>query len=383
MSEPYLLAASFLVTGLISAPPPSPLPPNLPDNLGTLLASTAAHPLQSVVTPKMVPIVEIAAVEFSQPQPSLVEFQRHTTSAPVSQLLTPATAPAATNLPAFPAPQSTAFSPASGTQLYLQRLVALKAGKIYTNLPANSFQSFWAQATNTQGLLLQPPTHKHWIRLLEEEAKIIANGQGSNHLGILLGDSLSMWFPSERFPGSRDRLWLNQGISGENSAQILNRLSAFSQTRPDTIYVLAGINDLRQGASDEVILYNLRKIMHRLRLNHPKSQVIMQSILPTRLNGIFNQRIRNLNQQIALVARQEGAGYLNLYSLFVDGQGQLRQDLTTDGIHLTRRGYEVWQQALNYAENSLAASRVARANQANKGSDRRLSPFSTQQSTQQ
>ncbi|HAJ59780.1 MAG TPA: acylhydrolase [Cyanobacteria bacterium UBA8543] len=362
MSEPYLLAASFLVTGPISVPPLPPLPPNLPDNLGTLLTSTAAHTLQSAVTPKMVPIVEIAAVEFSQPQPSLVKFHRQTTSTHLSQLLTPATGPAATNPPTLLIPQSTAASPVSGTQLYLQRLVALKAGKIYTNLPANSFQSFWIQTTNSQGLLLKPPTHEQWIRLLQEEAKVIANGQGSNHLGILLGDSLSMWFPSEGFPSNRDRLWLNQGISGENSAQILNRLSAFSQTRPDTIYVLAGINDLRQGASDEVILNNLRKIMYHLRLNHPKSQVIMQSILPTRLNGIFNERIRNLNKQIALVARQEGAGYLNLYSLFVDGQGQLRQELTTDGIHLTRRGYEVWQQALNYAENSLAASRVARAN---------------------
>jgi lysophospholipase L1-like esterase len=275
--------------------------------------------------------------------------------------LKPATAPAATNLPALPALQSTAPSPASGTQLYLQRLAALKAGEIYTNLPANSFQSFWAE-TNTQGLLLKQPTHEQWIRLLEEEAKLMVKGQGSNHLGILVGDSLSMWFPSEWFPGNRDHLWLNQGISGENSGQILNRLSAFSQTRPDTIYVLAGINDLRQGATDEVILNNLRKIMHRLRLNHPNAQVIMQSILPTRLSGIPNERIRNLNQQIALVARQEGAGYLNLYSLFIDGQGQLRQDLTTDGIHLTRRGYEVWQDALKYAESSLAANRVARAN---------------------
>ncbi len=362
MSEPYLLAASFLVIGPISVPSPPPLLPNLPDNLSTLLASTAAHTLQSVVTPKMVPIVEITAVEFSQPQPSLAKFHRHTTSACLSQLLTPATAQAATNLQALPAPQSTAPSPASGTQLYLQRLAALIAGKIYTNLPANSYQSFWAKATNTQGLLLKPPTHEQWLRLVEEEAKVMAKGQGSSHLGILVGDSLSMWFPSERFPGNRDHLWLNQGISGENSGQILNRLSAFSQTRPDTIYVLAGINDLRQGATDEVILNNLRQIMHRLRLNHPGSQVIMQSILPTRLSGISNERIRNLNQQIALVARQEGAGYLNLYTLFVDGQGQLRQELTTDGIHLTRRGYEVWQQALNYAENSLAANRIARAN---------------------
>jgi lysophospholipase L1-like esterase len=88
----------------------------------------------------------------------------------------------------------------------------------------------------------------------------------------------------------------------------------------------------------------------------------MQSILPTRLSAIPNQRIRNLNQQIAVIAKQEGAGYLNLNALFADGQGQIGEDLTTDGLHLTRRGYEVWQEGLQYAESLIAANRVALAN---------------------
>jgi lysophospholipase L1-like esterase len=92
---------------------------------------------------------------------------------------------------------------------------------------------------------------------------------------------------------------------------------------------MAGTNDLRQGATDQVILDNLRQIVRRLRLNHPQSQVIVQSILPTRLSVIPSERIRNLNQQIAVIAKQEGIGYLNLHTLFADGQGQLRQDLTT------------------------------------------------------
>jgi len=126
---------------------------------------------------------------------------------------------------------------------------------------------------------------------------------------------------------------------------------------------LAGINDLRQGVADEVILRNIRQIVQRLRQNHPRAQVVVQSILPTRLSAIGNERIRNLNQQIAVIAQQEGAGYLNLHSLFTDEQGEMRSELTTDGIHLTHRGYEVWQEALQYAESVLAAKRVERASQ--------------------
>ena len=365
MSDPYLLAAGLLSVGPISAPPPSALPPIPLNDLPKLLASTVLRTVNTVVAPQIVPFVEILSAEFSPPQFSPAQWGTRPLAGLLSSISTPNAAPTATqkatHLETLPTPQSTSLLPTSGSQLYLQRLAALKAGKLYTRLPADSFQELWAKGGNTKALGLQQPTHEQWIRLLQQEAKAVAHGQGSNPLTILLGDSLSMWFPSERLPGSQ--LWLNQGISGENSGQILRRLSAFSQTRPDTIYVLAGINDLRQGASDAIILKNLRQIVQRLRHNHPQAQVVLQSILPTRLSAIPNQRIRNLNQQIALIAQQEGAGYLNLHSLFTDEKGQMQPNLTTDGIHLSRHGYKVWQEALQHVESVLATKRMQWASQ--------------------
>lgn len=337
MSDPYLLAASLLTVGPVSAPPPPPLVPNLFENLSALLASAKADQSHSVVTQPIIPGVEIPGVEFSS-SPSV--SSRHF-SATTNQALT-------TNS-ISPKPQSPVVSPKSGTQLYYQRLAALNRGQTYTRLPADSFQSVWSKAT------LAKPTHTQWKQLLAEEAKAMARGQGNNRLSILVGDSLSLWFPTANLPSSQ--FWLNQGISGENSSQILERLSAFSQTRPDTIYVMAGTNDLRQGVRDRVILDNTRQIIQRLRQNHPQAQIIVQSILPTRLSAIPSDRIRNLNQHIAAIAQQEGAGYLNLHRLFVNNQGQMQRELTTDGIHLARRGYAVWQEALNYADALILASR--------------------------
>lgn len=360
MSDPYLLAASLISMGPITAPPPPAQPFNPLDDLSALLASTAAKILESVATPQIVPIVETLSAEFSPPQSNPNLWRTQPVSQPFTPILIPSPAQSETqpqtNPNTLPKRQLTALFPTSGNQLYLQRVAALKAGKLFTRLPADSFQSVWAKGTDIKAPALSQPTHEQWKRLLQQEAKAVARGQGSNRLSILLGDSLSLWFPSQWLPGAQ--LWLNQGISGENSSQIGRRLSAFSQTRPDTIYVLAGINDLRQGVADEVILNNLRQIVQRLRQNHPKSRVVLQSILPTRGSAVGNERIRNLNQQIAAIAKQEGAGYLNLHSLFVDEQGEMQQDFTTDGIHLTHRGYEVWQEALQYADSVLAAKRV-------------------------
>lgn len=228
-------------------------------------------------------------------------------------------------------------TPKSGAQLYGQRLAALKSGRLYTRLLPGSFAEIWQKA-------IAHPTHQQWRALLSRESQAIAKGQGTNRLNILVGDSLSMWFPSYLLP--RNHFWLNQGISGENSGQIRDRLHFFAKTRPNKIYVMVGTNDLRQGKSDTVILNNIQAIVQRLKLNHPQGEIVVQSILPTRNASISNDRIRRLNQNIAAITRREGSIFLDVHSVLTDDRGELRSELTTDGIHLSDRGYEVWQSLL-------------------------------------
>lgn len=274
-------------------------------------------------------VEELLKPEFSPSAPLVSQHQSHLRPAVIMPF------PIQDHLPSL-------VRPTSGGQLFHQRLAALKAGKIYTRLTADSFASTWLQ-TKAQ------PTHEEWQWLLALEAKAIASGQGDNRLNVLLGDSLSLWFPPEYL--SRHELWLNQSVSGETSAHIKQRLSFLAATRPDRIYLLAGVNDLRRGWSDERILSNIHEIISQLRRNHPQAQIVLQSILPTRLPAIPNRRIVRLNEQIKAIAQSSECVYLDLYSVFLDHRGQLRRELTTDGIHLSRQGYEVWQESLTAIAN--------------------------------
>lgn len=223
--------------------------------------------------------------------------------------------------------------PASGSQLFSQRLSALKAGKTYTRLSTQSFETTWKQA-NFQ------PDYEDWVELLQREAKAMARGQGKNRLSVLVGDSLSQWFPTEW--GSAYGFLLNQGISGDTTAGILRRLPAFAETRPDVIHLMAGINDLRRNRSPEETIANLTQIIQQLRASHPQAQIFVYSILPTRLQALPIDRIQRINQALQAIAPQNGATYIDLHSRFSDGQGALRRDFTNDGLHLNWRGYVLW-----------------------------------------
>ncbi|AFY37990.1 lipolytic protein G-D-S-L family [[Leptolyngbya] sp. PCC 7376] len=378
MSEPLLLAASLLSgeTTVGAAPQTKPItdPWQMVDQMGLLDQQRVqgyqqrSQPLAqraSVTQPEVSskyssqikgssPQAFTKVAQPSTPKRNPVAYQRYSSN-PANN--TPQTftvkstsvrpIQSTTNQNPWPSTSNTNTSrrPSSNPQLFSQRVNALKAGQLYTRLKGNSFETAWAGAR-------QQPTHQEWQNLLQQEAKSVATGQGNNRLGVLVGDSLSMWFPSDLLP--EGKLWLNQGISGENTSQVLQRLNALDRVRPETIYVMAGVNDLKQGASDATVLNNTRAIIRRLRYQHPYATIVLQSLLPTRMAYLSPDRAIRLNNKLQAIAGEENAGYLNLHALFVDQEGKMRQDLSTDGLHLNRQGYKVWQQAMQQAEKWVA-----------------------------
>jgi lysophospholipase L1-like esterase len=234
--------------------------------------------------------------------------------------------------------------PRSGIQLYTQRLAALQSGYIHSRIPANSFETAWQNAVGQ-------PTYEQWRKLLSSESRTIAQRNHRSPIAVMLGDSLSQWFPNDRLPAAST--WLNQGISGETTRGILARSGDLANAQPHTIYVMAGVNDIKRGISDREIIQNLSQTLQRLRQRHPNAQIVLQSILPTRSPQIQNDRIAGLNQWLSVMAQRHGAYYLDVHQYFAARDGYLRSDLTTDGIHLNERGYGVWQSVLNQSEQYL------------------------------
>lgn len=227
--------------------------------------------------------------------------------------------------------------PASGPQLYQQRQLSLQAGQLYTRISPEQFEEGWLKAT-------AQPSYEDWLSLLANEARAAAAGQGTNRLEVILGDSMGLWMPPDALP--RDRLWLNQGISGDTTGGILWRLSAFAETRPSKIHLLAGINDLKNGVPQAEIVRNMEAILSQLRQQHPDTEIVVYSVLPTRWENIPNDRVRSLNYQLSRISQWAGVTYRDMHPQFQDPAGSLRTELTTDGLHLNSQGYRLWQQAL-------------------------------------
>ena len=166
---------------------------------------------------------------------------------------------------------------------------------------------------------------------------------------VLLGDSLTAngkdWNPRLGRTDVR-----NAGQGGYLTGQMLWMLdTCVVAARPEICFVLAGINDLFNGIPSETIFTNQRQIVTRLIAGGIRP--VVQSVLLVHDNAALNARIGALNARLREWCAANGIDWLDLNPGLTDADG-LKREYTTDGTHLTEKGYAIWSGRLrHYLDN--------------------------------
>lgn len=181
-----------------------------------------------------------------------------------------------------------------------------------------------------------------------EQVKFFDNLQAPKKSVVFLGNSITevgRW--SELLPGDRA---INRGISGDNSFGVYNRLSQVLAIKPRKIFLMIGVNDIKRGTPLSYIVANYERIIKKVKAASPGTTLCLQSVLPvteSMLASIYakinNQTIRTLNEQLQALAVKYQLTYVDLHNeVFKDENGQLKRELTTDGLHLKHAAYRLW-----------------------------------------
>ena len=163
---------------------------------------------------------------------------------------------------------------------------------------------------------------------------------------VFLGDSITQggrW--SELFPGSGA---VNRGIGGDTTADLLARLDQVLALQPAKLFVMIGINDLNRGLGPDTATANYQQMFDRIDAALPDTRVFLQSVLPVNDDwaATNNTHIPTLNAALQAQASARGYTYIDLNSAFSGPNGQLRTELSNDGIHLMGKGYALWREQI-------------------------------------
>lgn len=69
------------------------------------------------------------------------------------------------------------------------------------------------------------------------------------------------------------------------------------------------------------------------------------------------QEIPDINQAIFNICQKENVKYIDLFTHFVDDNGQMKPEYTNDGLHLLGKGYMLWKEIITpYLKNKMKQS---------------------------
>ena len=221
---------------------------------------------------------------------------------------------------------------------------------------AEPMSAAWERLTPYQKSLLER-MYNDWAYLAkyrDADAALPPAAPGETRV-VFMGDSITEGWGmkatattpdrGEFFPG---RPYVNRGISGQTTPQMLVRFRQdVIDLKPRVVVVLAGTNDIAENTGKTTlkeIANNIASMSELARANG--IAVVLCSVLPASdfpwHPGLEPApKVKALNAWIKEYAAKSGLVYVDYYSRMVNSEGGLKAELSPDGVHPNRAGYEI------------------------------------------
>lgn len=199
-----------------------------------------------------------------------------------------------------------------------------------------------------------------YLKKYQKENTDLASAKKGTKRIVFIGDSITEFWKTNHPDFFSNTQYLNRGISGQTTPQMLIRFRAdVINLQPHAVVILAGGNDIAGNtgpATLDMIMNNLISMVELAKANH--IQVILCSVLPAnhfpwKPNENPAEKIVALNTLIKNYADTNTILYVDYYSAMVDENKGLIAAYSNDGVHPNKTGYNVMEPLITVAIDKI------------------------------
>ena len=153
----------------------------------------------------------------------------------------------------------------------------------------------------------------------------------------------------------------NFGIAGDTTQGVLYRLKngegkGFS---PKAVMLMIRTNNTARNTAAE-IAEGIGAIVLELQRDFPDARILLLGIFPRgRAGDPVRTTIADINRTIAKLHDGSRVHYLDIGKAFLDADGNIPQDVMSDGLHPSGKGYEIWAKAVSEPLSALMGTAPA------------------------
>lgn len=177
---------------------------------------------------------------------------------------------------------------------------------------------------------------------------------------LFVGSSLMEHFPINEILVNRG-LGLaiyNRGISGYTIPELLESMDEqIFDLEPSVIFINIGTNDISRPEETEDDLYrDYKEVLQQIKEKLPFAKVYMMAYYPVNPGlaseikawpeaaeaaGLRKERLPWADEVVKKLSEEFGYEYIDVNEGLYDEKGELRRELSTDGIHMWPEAYEI------------------------------------------
>jgi len=171
-----------------------------------------------------------------------------------------------------------------------------------------------------------------------------------------MGDSITEFWLQENRDFFKAKPYINRGISGQTTPQMLIRFRAdVIHLKPKAVVILAGGNDIAGNTGNSTLTMIMNNLISMVELAKSNQiQVLICSLLPVNY-FYWNPKekpadtVIALNKMIQEYAVANEILFVDYYSALVDDKKGLNSPFSEDGVHPNQAGYLVMEPIIEKA----------------------------------
>lgn len=205
-----------------------------------------------------------------------------------------------------------------------------------------------AQLKTEESATIAAPREGAWMKI--HQSFLDRASEGNIDL-LFLGDSITQGWRGQSAIWNRHyapRNGANFGIGGDRTQHVLWRLEngEIDGIKPKVTVLMIGTNNVRANTADEIAA-GITAIVKTLQSKLPETKILLLGVFPRSKNpDATRERLAAVNKTIAGLDDGKTVKFLDIGAKFLEDDGTISQEIMPDYLHLTRKGYRIWADAI-------------------------------------
>ena len=163
----------------------------------------------------------------------------------------------------------------------------------------------------------------------------------TNYTCVMLGTSITA---NNKWKIKNQKI-KNMGRGGFTTSHHVMRIQEVLSYSPSILIIEGGINDIGVGVSTERTIYNINTLINKSK-EYNITPIVIEIIKVSKEKEQLNKDIDLLNNKIKSICIALDVQYIQVNQELAPN-GYLLSNYTSDGIHLTKEGYIVFENIIN------------------------------------